>query len=231
MIRKGQINDALEIGNIKINTWRKTYFNIFPDEFLDKLNIETEEQKYIKSYPNRKVKVYEKDGQIIAYCYYGNRKEEILPDYTGEVFALYVKNDCQDKGVGTKLLQDAINDLAKENKKILLWCAKENYRAISFYKKNGLKVLTEDIENIGGKNVEKTALGINLNKEKSYTIKKSANYITKGDSTAIYANPDLIVLNNETNKWFNQILNKEDISNIPQKFIDYLIRKEVIESA
>ena len=116
MIRKGHINDALEIGNIKINTWRKTYFNIFPDEFLDKLNIETEEQKYIKSYPNRKVKVYEKDGQIIAYCYYGNRKEEILPDYTGEVFALYVKNDCQDKGVGTKLLKDAINDLSKENK-------------------------------------------------------------------------------------------------------------------
>ena len=34
MIRKGHINDALEIGNIKINTWRKTYFNIFPNRFM-----------------------------------------------------------------------------------------------------------------------------------------------------------------------------------------------------
>lgn len=229
MIRRGEINDALAIGNIKIANWKKTYYNIFPDDFLDKLNIDTEEEKYIKSFPKREVKVFEKDGKIVAYCYYGSRIEEKLPDYTGEVFALYVKNDCQDKGVGTRLLQDAIKDLSNENKKILLWCAKENYRAISFYKKNGLKILAEDVENIGGKNVEKVALGIDLSKEKSYTLKKSANFINKENSTAIYTNPDLIVLKDETNKWFNRIINKQDISDIPQKFIDYLIRKEVLE--
>ena len=119
----------------------------------------------------------------------------------------------------------------KEHKKILLWCAKENYRAISFYKKNGLEIIGEEVENIGGKDVEKVALGVDLAKERTYNLKKSANYIEKNNSTAIYANPDLIVLKDELRKWFNQIIKHEDIANIPQKFVNYLIKKEIIEAS
>ena len=36
------------------------------------------------------------------------KKENNLNDYTGEIFAIYVKSECQEKGVGTVLLQEAI---------------------------------------------------------------------------------------------------------------------------
>ena len=62
-------------------------------------------------------------------------------DYQGEVFALYVKNNCQERGIGTKLLQYAIKDLANKSNKIFLWCAKEKYKSISFYQKKVLKSL------------------------------------------------------------------------------------------
>lgn len=151
-------------------------------------------------------------------------------------------------------MQYAIKDLAKKSKKIFLWCAKENTRAISFYKKNGFKIIGEEIENIGGKNVEKVALGISLEDEKireyksesdkinekdktetpdknnSYNLKKSANYIENEQSMAIYANPDLIFLKDEPRNWFTQIINHEKISNIPKNFIDYLLKKEIIEN-
>ena len=83
-----------------------------------------------------------------------------------------MKNECQKNGIGSTLLKYAIDELFKNYKKILLWCVKENTRAISFYKKNGLEIIGEDIENIGGKNVEKVALGISL-ADKNNTKKDS----------------------------------------------------------
>ena len=230
MIRNGKEDDAKKIARIKIDNWRKTYLNIFPDELLKNLEINNEIEKCLRNLKNRNVIVYEKDGKVIAYCYYGIRKDKSYEEYSGEVFALYVKNDCQEHGIGSSLLRKAVNELSKEHKKILLWCAKENYRAISFYKKNGLEIIGEEVENIGGKDVEKVALGVDLAKERTYNLKKSANYIEKENSTAIYANPDLIVLKDEPRKWFNQIIRHEDIANIPQKFVSYLIKKEIIEA-
>ena len=77
--------------------------------------------------------------------------------------------------------------------------------------------------------MEKVALGINLEKQKIFNLKKSANYIENEDNIAIYTNPDLIFLKDEPRKWFKQIINHENILNIPHKFIEYLIKKEVIE--
>ena len=230
MIRNGREDDAKKIARIKIDNWRKTYLNIFPDELLENLEINNETEKCLGNLEKRNVIVYEKDGEVIGYCYYGERKDKSYEEYSGEVFALYVKNDCQEHGIGSSLLKEAINELSKEHKKILLWCAKENYRAIAFYKKNGLETIGEEVENIGGKDVEKVALGVDLAKERTYNLKKSANYIEKDNSTAIYANPDLIVLKDEPRKWFNQIIRHEDIANIPQKFVSYLIKKEIIEA-
>lgn len=229
MIRDGKIEDANKIAKIKIDNWRKTYENIFPDEYLKKLDLEGEIKKYKDCFNKRKIKTFEKNGNVIAYCYYGNREDDNLHDYTGEIFALYVKNECQEKGIGTALLKESIKELSKEHNKIMLWCAKENRRAISFYNKNGINIIGEDVENIGGKNVEKVALGINLEKQKIYNLKKSANYIENEDNIAIYTNPDLIFLKDETRNWFKQIINHEKILNIPHKFIEYLIKKEVIE--
>ena len=252
MIRNGIKEDAGKIARLKIDNWRKTYSKIFPEDFLNNLDLTKEKEKYLNNLKNKNVIIYEKAEEPIAYCYYGENAK--FKDYEGEVFALYVENNCQEHGIGTKLLQYAIKDLAKKSKKIFLWCAKENTRAISFYKKNGFKIIGEEIENIGGKNVEKVALGISLEDEKireyksesdkinekdktetpdknnSYNLKKSANYIENEQSMAIYANPDLIFLKDEPQNWFTQIINHEKISNIPKNFIDYLLKKEIIEN-
>ena len=228
MIRDGIKEDSEKIARLKIDNWRKTYSKIFPEDFLNNLSLTKEKEKYLNNLKNKNVIIYEKEKEPIAYCYYGENAK--YKDYQGEVFALYVKNNCQECGIGTKLLQYAIKDLANKSNKIFLWCAKENTRAISFYQKNGFKIIGEEIENIGGKNVEKVALGISLEgKENSYNLKKSANYIENEQYMAIYANPDLIFLKDEPRNWFMQIINHKKIIDIPKKFIDYLLKKEIIE--
>ena len=227
MIRNGSTTDAETIANIKIDSWRKTYLNIFPDSLLNNLEVKQETQKYLQNLKDRQVLVYEEDGRIIGYCYFGERRQEKFSKYSAEIFALYVKNDCQKRGIGTELLKEAIKLLSQKHSHILLWCAKKNAGAISFYKKNGLEIIGEEIENIGGKNVEKVALGISV--EKVYNLKKSANYIENEENIAIYTNPDLIFLKNETCTWFKQIIQHQETTNVPQKFIDYLIKKDVIQ--
>ena len=71
MIREGKVEDAEKIARIKIDNWRKTYLNIFPDELLKNLEINNEIEKCLRNLKNRNVIVYEKDGKVIAYCYYG----------------------------------------------------------------------------------------------------------------------------------------------------------------
>ena len=277
MIRDGIKEDSEKIAILKIDNWRKTYSKIFPEDFLNNLSLTKEKEKYLNNLKNKNVIIYEKEKEPIAYCYYGENTK--YKDYQGEVFALYVKNNCQERGIGTKLLQYAIKDLANKSNKIFLWCAKENTRAISFYQKNGFKIIGEEIENIGGKNVEKVALGINAeadkfqgnkseydklnekNKENNsedngineqilkdkysgeqvrdvvekncesniYILKKSVNYIENEQCMAIYANPDLIFLKDEPRNWFMQIINHKKIIDIPKKFINYLLKKEIIE--
>ena len=49
MIRSGNARDAETIASIKIDTWRKTYLNIFPDELLENLEIDNEIEKCLKN--------------------------------------------------------------------------------------------------------------------------------------------------------------------------------------
>ena len=76
MIRNGSTTDAETIANIKIDTWRKTYLNIFPDSLLNNLDVKQETQKYLQNLKDRQVLVYEEAGRIIGYCYFGERRQE-----------------------------------------------------------------------------------------------------------------------------------------------------------
>ena len=48
MIRDGIKEDAEKIAKIKIDNWRKTYSKIFPEDFLNNLDVTKEKEKYLK---------------------------------------------------------------------------------------------------------------------------------------------------------------------------------------
>ena len=67
MIRKGEIKDAMRIAKLKIANYRKTYKNIFSEEYLVNMNIELEKKKYIDGLEKREVLVYCQDEKILGY--------------------------------------------------------------------------------------------------------------------------------------------------------------------
>ncbi len=172
MIREGTKNDAEQIAKLKIKNYQKTYSNIFSDQFLNEMNIEEEKQKYIRGLQNRKVLVYYDEDKILGYVYFGKRKnhKEILPDYDGEIYAIYVDVEFQRKGIGKKLILAALNGLINDYNKIILWCIKDNYNSLQFYKERSFLELESIKTEIGGKELYETGLGFDFSKSENYKL-------------------------------------------------------------
>ena len=135
MIRKANIKDAKEIVKINMLGWKQTYKGIFPQKFLDDLNVNDEVS--IKKCENKinEYAVCEIDNKIVGIVRYGKNKKD-FDDYYGEIYALYIDNRYQHQGIGTKLFKFAIDELKNNFKVVLVSTLIEN-SANAFYKKIG----------------------------------------------------------------------------------------------
>lgn len=228
MIRKGEKEDGQQIVKLKLDNWKLTYKNIFPNEYLDKMTYSDEIEKFITNYDKRNIIVYEENNEILGYCYYGDAKEAREKNI-GEIYAIYVHNDYQRRHIGEKLIKEALTNLLKHNNKVILWCAKDNYKAIKFYHKIGFENFMEKEVYIEQKPITEIGLVFDLKNNFKYKISRYTSCLQKNNTIAVYSNFDLMFLKNETVKWFNKIKDKKNMELIPYEFIQYLINKEVLE--
>lgn len=233
MVRKGEKKDAVQIAKLKIENYRKTYKNIFSEEYLANMNIELEKKKYIDGLKKREVLVYCQDEKILGYIYYGRRTNnlEILPEYFGEISAIYVDIHHRNMGIGTKLINMALKNLMNKYEKIILWCALENTESINFYEKRNFEKNLKLNNMIANRKLQEIAMVYDFTNISNYKLTRFVAYKEKNNIVAVYSNFNLLFLKDETAKWFNDILNRNKKEKLPIKFIRYLKNKEVIEIA
>lgn len=136
-IRKANIDDALIITKISIETWKKAYEGLLPQELLANRKVD---EKRINSWkenilnPNYTVLVYE-DEKVCGYLWGGKKRDNI--DIPYEIYAIYVNPEYQRAGIGQAL----INEYKKQinNLPFYLYMLKGNVSASAFYKKMGGK--------------------------------------------------------------------------------------------
>ena len=139
IIRKAKKEDAQAILDININSWKDTYKNIFPKEYLDNLcNSSDDYQKAIiknrqKIDNGDSFYVAEVNNKVVGFCSFGKSKKEIKP-LAGEIYALYVKKDYCSLGIGRELFNQAKKELAKKYDEVIVSCLLKN-RSNEFYKK------------------------------------------------------------------------------------------------
>ncbi len=138
-IRRAKNDDLLHIGQINVAVWHTTYRGLIPDQLLDELSAEKQAER-IETFINNKelhsfVLVAENDNDIIGYLIGGKQRGE--EDYNAEVYAIYVLQEHQNKGIGLKLIESAVKEFHKMNfTSLIIWGLKENpYRR--FYEKLG----------------------------------------------------------------------------------------------
>lgn len=159
-IRKAELADAVGIAKVHVDGWRTTYKGIVPDTFLDNLSYESREKMWMSGIEQNNVYIAEdEEGRIVGFASGGKERTGKYDEYLGELYAIYLLEGQQGKGLGRKLVQTVVDDL-KENKlsSMLIWALEEN-PACRFYESLGGKQIdTAEIE-IEGKKLSEIAYG------------------------------------------------------------------------
>jgi GNAT superfamily N-acetyltransferase len=143
LIRQAKNNDLLHIGQVNVAVWQATYRGLIPDQLLDELSAKKQADG-IKTFVNNKellsfVLVAEDDKNIIGYIIGGKQRGE--ENYQAEVYAIYVLQEHQHKGIGFRLIESAVYEFQKMNfTSLIIWGLKENPYC-RFYEKLGGKIV------------------------------------------------------------------------------------------
>ncbi len=137
IIRDANINDAESIVYINVMGWKHTYKDIFPKEYLDKLDPSNDESIEKCKNSINQYAVCELEGEIVGMVRYGKNKKKYDDEY-GEIYALYVKSGMHKKGVGTQLIRYAFEKL-KNYFDFCVISTLEANSANAFYSKTGGK--------------------------------------------------------------------------------------------
>ena len=138
-IRRAGTDDAKYLANIIVESWRATYSNIIPEDeiakFLDKERRQKQFEKFIENGEIILIGIY--DDMPCGLVFANKDNDEQLAE-CGSIYLIYFLKEYWGKGLGTKLMDEAINILKNEGcKQVSLWVYETNIRARSFYEKSG----------------------------------------------------------------------------------------------
>lgn len=149
MIRYCEIEDIKEVASIITEDWKIAYKGIIDDDFLANINASDREKRMKEQFKVRSAFVFEDEEGVKGYCRFGDNDEE---RETGEIYALYIKWNERNKGIGSKLVE-IVKEMFKEEgyQKMVIWCLEQNTKGRSFYEKMGGKLERKEYKMIGEK--------------------------------------------------------------------------------
>lgn len=161
LIRYYEERDIDKIAKIIVDDWKIAYKGIIDDDYLENLNYIDRAKNIKEKYEKQKSIVYIDKEDVKGYCRFGeNRDNE--KEY-GEIYALYIKYDERNNGIGKSLSKKAMQILKdKGYKEVVIWCLKENKNARKFYEKIGGKLCNERKIAIGDKQYDEVCYKYNL---------------------------------------------------------------------
>jgi ribosomal protein S18 acetylase RimI-like enzyme len=163
IIRPATLADAEGIAHVHIASWRTTYRGIISDEVLTNLSFEQRLafRKQVLSQNNRRNFSYvavDEAGRIIGFIDGGPTREQ-EPGYEGELYAIYLLQECQGQGIGKRLVQMLFEQLVHERIfSVLVRVLSENPARYFYAALDAKYVRNEQIE-IGGKPLDEDIYG------------------------------------------------------------------------
>ena len=176
-IRQAVPGDGPGIARVRVTTWRAAYTGIIAQSYLDALNIETESVRWSEGLarwdPARCAIVAEREGAsadidadtpraIAGYVMGGPNRDED-PEYSGELYAIYVLPEYQSQGVGKVLFRAMMDWLAeKGHQGMILYVLRDNAPSRRFYEAMGGRAVREQLVEIGGQMLAEVGYGYRL---------------------------------------------------------------------
>lgn len=139
-LREPALPDAPQIAELHVATWREAYSQLLPEEFFTEEHVQGRYRmwNHLLRNPRKEwmIRIAESSGQIIGFAFAGPsfspEGREVPRDR--QLFSIYVAAAHYGTGVGQALLDATAGDGPA-----MLWVAKDNPRAVAFYRRNGFE--------------------------------------------------------------------------------------------
>ena len=157
-------DDAEAIARVHVDSWRVTYRGIVPDSVLDSLDVASRADVWRRAINDtitpQRVQIAVIDSREVAgFVASGRERTGDFPDYTGEIYAIYLTTNWQGIGLGRDLFLAGIHALREQgHEAILLWALTEN-PSCGFYRRMGGNPIATQLVTMGQKTLEETAFG------------------------------------------------------------------------
>jgi ribosomal protein S18 acetylase RimI-like enzyme len=159
-IRAARPADAAAIADIDVETWQATYAGILGTPYLAGLSPQRRESGWssvIRRAPNDVHVAVDRADDVIGFGSCGASRGD--PDFTAEVFTLYVAPDWQNQGVGRRLLLAMFRRLvATGHRRAIIWVLRENPSRF-FYQRLGGKEVRRKLLPFNGAEVAASGYG------------------------------------------------------------------------
>ncbi|TCP24128.1 L-amino acid N-acyltransferase YncA [Scopulibacillus darangshiensis] len=151
-IRKAVLTDAKGIGKVHVDSWKTTYVNIVPDEYLNNLSYEKREELWLNNIAEGGVYIAEnQNGEIVGFSSGGKERSGKYCGFDGELYAIYILKEYQGQGIGKALIKPIIVEIKEMGlNSMLVIVLKDNISRL-FYEALGGKKLDEIYTEIAGK--------------------------------------------------------------------------------
>lgn len=148
-IRIATNEDCRSLSILKKRVWESTYRGIYPNEKLDRYDIDLNENKFKDMIKQKAQKLFVvfNGCEIIGYMSCG-KIMRAFDEHTHDIGLLYLAKEYHGKGIGLDLFQFAKNELKNQGvTEFIVSCNKYNISAQKFYKKMGGKIIRVDEDN------------------------------------------------------------------------------------
>lgn len=133
--------DYADVAKVHVDSWRITYRGIVPDDFLDGMSYDASEARWRRISAQNALGyamfvAEDEDGNIVGFAN-GGRERSGDGDYDGELYAIYLLQAHQRKGIGQKLFRHIVQHLAENGfRSMLIWVLADN-PSCQFYESMG----------------------------------------------------------------------------------------------
>ena len=142
--------DAGAIAHVHVESWRTTYVDILPDEYLESLD-DTLRARLWREWLSSGAVVLaaEAEGKIVGFAHAGKIRERVEA-CDAELYSIYLLRGWQGKGIGTGLLRAVAAALIRgQFGSVAVWVLERNPSRM-FYEKKGGRIAASRVIDIGG---------------------------------------------------------------------------------
>ena len=140
-VRRAAAEDAGQIAEVHVASWRAAYRGLLPDDLIASLDVSLRERRWrsILHQPEWTLLVAgeQATSAVVGFACCGPSRDDDAEATTGEVTAIYAHPDVWGRGVGAALLSASTATLASRYLRATLWVLDTNSRARDFYERLG----------------------------------------------------------------------------------------------